>query len=298
MTCTLTTSPLMALIACAPGIGRGLDRGDIADDHRRDERVADLRHGAGEFDVRSFEHRVRAFDEGDEAAGFDDSDCLMSHNFCWFVLSVEKFTGMHLSGVSLIWIRAMPFYYSPKIVLLRAPPQFFVRRESPKFSRANSAALIIAFLRLSGFVLRRVEHDAELIQVRADRCANSRPVFADAGGEHHRVRAVQLQESSCRSNAARWRTKTSSASCAVALPLRRLRSATSRMSLIRRSKPLSPDSLQSCRSRFVKGDAERSHHVRHGFGIEIADAIVLRQTGLRAHAHAGADRHAVQNSGD
>ena len=67
------------------GVGRGLDRRDIADDDRGDEGVADLLHRAGQFDVRRFEHRVRAFDQGDQSAGFKESNCLMSHIFS-FVL--------------------------------------------------------------------------------------------------------------------------------------------------------------------------------------------------------------------
>jgi hypothetical protein len=62
------------------GIYRGFDSSDVADDDGRDECVADLRHGAGEFDVRGFEHGVRALYESDEAARFNESDCLMWHN--------------------------------------------------------------------------------------------------------------------------------------------------------------------------------------------------------------------------
>ena len=58
------------------GIGGGLDGGDIADHARGDERVADLRHRADELDVRGLEHGVRALDEGDESARFNESDCL------------------------------------------------------------------------------------------------------------------------------------------------------------------------------------------------------------------------------
>ncbi len=39
MTWTLTNSPLMALMAEAPGIGRGFDGGDIAHDARGDEQA-------------------------------------------------------------------------------------------------------------------------------------------------------------------------------------------------------------------------------------------------------------------
>ena len=81
MTWTLTSSPLMALMACAPASVGGLDRRDIADHDRGDERVADLGHGAGEFDVRRLEHGVGALDKGDEAARFNHSNCLMSHEY-------------------------------------------------------------------------------------------------------------------------------------------------------------------------------------------------------------------------
>ena len=60
------------------GVGGGLDGGDVADDDGGDEGVADLGHRADEFDVRGLEHGVRALDEGDEAAGFNQSNCLLA----------------------------------------------------------------------------------------------------------------------------------------------------------------------------------------------------------------------------
>ena len=61
------------------GIGRRFDRCDIADNDGRDQRIADLSHLTGEFHICSLEHRVRAFDECDEAACFNQSNCLMGH---------------------------------------------------------------------------------------------------------------------------------------------------------------------------------------------------------------------------
>jgi hypothetical protein len=69
------------------GIGGGFDGGDIADDTRGAEGVADLHHRAGEFDVGGFEHRVRAFNEGDESAGFDHSNGLWHNFICLMVES-------------------------------------------------------------------------------------------------------------------------------------------------------------------------------------------------------------------
>ena len=40
------------------------------------------------------------------------------------------------------------------------------------------------------------------------------------------------------------------------------------------------------------------HHVQHGHRVEIAHAVVVRQTGLRTQTHAVADRRAVKNTGD
>src|SRR4051812_4019090 len=63
------------------GIGRSFDCGDVADNDRSDEGIANLGHGAGQLDVGRFEHRVGALDEGDQTAGFDKSNCLMRHVF-------------------------------------------------------------------------------------------------------------------------------------------------------------------------------------------------------------------------
>ena len=61
------------------GVGGSFNRGHVADNDRRDQRVADLSHGAGQFDVRGFEHGVGALDKGDHAASFNESDSL-GHN--------------------------------------------------------------------------------------------------------------------------------------------------------------------------------------------------------------------------
>src|SRR6185503_15780250 len=57
------------------GIGRGFNGRNITDDDRGDEGIANLGHGTDQFDIRRFQHRVRALDERDEAAGFNKSDC-------------------------------------------------------------------------------------------------------------------------------------------------------------------------------------------------------------------------------
>ena len=67
------------------GVGGGLDRGDVADHDRRNERVADLRHRADELDVRGLEHGVRTLNEGDESAGFDHSNGL-GHILIWLLV--------------------------------------------------------------------------------------------------------------------------------------------------------------------------------------------------------------------
>src|SRR5439155_21563159 len=43
-------------------------------------------------------------------------------------------------------------------------------------------------------VLVRVEHDSELVEIRADRLAQAGAVLADAGGENDRVGAVELKK--------------------------------------------------------------------------------------------------------
>src|SRR5258706_1107927 len=62
------------------GVGGGFDRSDVADDDSGDQGVADLGHGAEQFDIGGFEHGVGALDEGDQSAGFKESDSLMRHS--------------------------------------------------------------------------------------------------------------------------------------------------------------------------------------------------------------------------
>src|SRR6266487_1354849 len=61
------------------GVGRGLYGGDVADHRGGDEGVADLDHRTDQFHVRRLEHRVGRFDQRDEAAGFNESYCLLGH---------------------------------------------------------------------------------------------------------------------------------------------------------------------------------------------------------------------------
>jgi hypothetical protein len=89
MTCTLTTSPLMALTACAPASVAALTAATSPTTDRGDEGVADLGHRADEFHIRGLEHGVGRLDEGDESARFNHSNCLLSHNFLkWLKLRV------------------------------------------------------------------------------------------------------------------------------------------------------------------------------------------------------------------
>src|SRR5713226_4255620 len=59
----------------------------------------------------------------------------------------------------------------------------------PRSGRADDG-----FLPLGLMVLDRVERDAELVEVAANGGAQFGGVFADAGGKHQRVRAVELRE--------------------------------------------------------------------------------------------------------
>lgn len=58
-------------------IGGGLDGGDVARDDCGDEGIADLLHGAYQLNIGGFEHGVCAINEGDKAAGFEESDCFL-----------------------------------------------------------------------------------------------------------------------------------------------------------------------------------------------------------------------------
>ena len=46
------------------GVRRRFNGGHVADHHSGDQGIADLRNGAGEFDIRRLEHRVGPLDEG------------------------------------------------------------------------------------------------------------------------------------------------------------------------------------------------------------------------------------------
>ena len=69
MTWALTTSPILAGRGCA-GVDSGFDGGDIAGDDGVAKAAADLAHGAGQFDVRRFEHCVDAGHETGQTFGF------------------------------------------------------------------------------------------------------------------------------------------------------------------------------------------------------------------------------------
>ena len=60
------------------GIGRGLDRADVAAREHRDVAGADVLL-ADEHDVGGFDHRVGGLDGADEAARFDHAECVCCH---------------------------------------------------------------------------------------------------------------------------------------------------------------------------------------------------------------------------
>ena len=54
-------------------------------------------------------------------------------------------------------------------------------------------------------------------------------------------------------------------------------------------RPLQAGFLAELALGFVERSAQRPHRKRQGHGVEVAHAIVVGQTGLRAHAEAVAD---------
>ena len=67
-----------------------------------------------------------------------------------------------------------------------------------------------------------IQHDAELVQVRAHRLAHDDIVLPNAGGEHQGVGAVELDSKDEPIQCRAWCTKTSTASCAFGIALGRL----------------------------------------------------------------------------
>ena len=64
----------------SPCVRSRFDRGHVAYDNGGDQSVTYLGHGTDKFHVRCLKHSVGAFHQGDQAAGFDESNSLMSHN--------------------------------------------------------------------------------------------------------------------------------------------------------------------------------------------------------------------------
>ena len=75
-----------AVLACGLGTGfdSSLNGGYVSGNGRADQSTANALHRAGQFNVCSLEHGVRALHECHEAFGFEDSDCLFCHNECGF----------------------------------------------------------------------------------------------------------------------------------------------------------------------------------------------------------------------
>ena len=65
------------------GVEAGLHCGDVAGEEASDEVGTDL-VPAGHFNVGGLEGGVRGFEKGDETLGFEDANCLFSHDggFC------------------------------------------------------------------------------------------------------------------------------------------------------------------------------------------------------------------------
>src|SRR5690606_21065722 len=76
---------------------------------------------------------------------------------------------------------------------LAGDDEFLVRRDDHHLHLRVGCA-DDRFAALSFGVEFRIKPDAEVVQIRANRGANSRAVLADAGGEADRVRTVQLKK--------------------------------------------------------------------------------------------------------
>src|SRR5690606_20312088 len=141
-----------------------------------------------------------------------------------------------------------------------------------------------------------VDGDAELVEAGADGFAQPGVVFADAGGEHEGVAAAELGEEGADPVADGVDVDVEGAfSAAVA--------GEGGGADVAHVVADAGDAEQSALAGelaldLLDGEAEAAVDERDGGGVEVADAVVLRQAGLRAQAHAGADGDAVADGGD
>ena len=129
---------------------------------------------------------------------------------------------------------------------------------------------------MRGIVFLQIEHDAELVEIGANGSAQFGAVLANARGEHERVSAVQFKK-------------------VTAYPMPRARheyverhlrrGISGRRCLLNfadvignAAEPFQASLFRKLPLRFIERQTQSFYGVRDRFGIEIADAIVLRQT--------------------
>ena len=96
MTCTDTSSPTRRA-AGGPGVGRRLDRSDVAAHEHRDEARADVLL-ADEHDVGRLHHCVGGFDGADQTLGLDEAERFTGHGLCASCVVVRR-RSMQLQSV-------------------------------------------------------------------------------------------------------------------------------------------------------------------------------------------------------
>ncbi len=155
----------------------------------------------------------------------------------------------------------------------------------------DSGALMISFPGMGLSVQGRVQDDSELVQIPANGFAQSIAVLSDPGGEHQRVDAVQLQIISpdpvpgAINQHINRQLRAGIALVGLILDVAKI--------VVTPGKRLEAGFAAKLTLRLFQRQSGCPHHEGQGEGIQIANAIILRQTGLRTLAHAIATSYAV-----
>src|SRR5262245_26027758 len=171
---------------------------------------------------------------------------------------------------------------------LSSDDQLLVGRHDPDV-RATSVR-VDARLATCGLVLLQVQLDAEPIQVRANRLAHVRRVLADAAGEDDGIGPIHEQQVRAEVVADRGDEDVAGQ---LGLRITPGCSVFDVAQVVEAAEAQQPGPVRQVVEELLQRLARSAHERGQGERIEVADAVVVRQAGLGAHAQAVTPRLAI-----